>query len=166
MAQQAVSNTVPLRVQVPPCLLIFSIETQFMSSKISETLRQAAKIALPNDIAFDKRGFWLGCIGIRNDGALVYSKNGASQFSDSVKKYQLIPNSHAEGRLLRKIGKYGTIFVSRVSKKDMTLAMAKPCEMCQVRIKSMNIRKVYYTINETEYGIWEVNIDKFITCTL
>lgn len=137
-----------------------------MSSKIFDTLKQAAKIALPNDIALDKRGFWLGCIGIRNDGTIVSAKNGASQFSDSVKKYQLIPNSHAEGRLLRKIGKYGTIFVSRVSKKDMTMAMAKPCEMCQVRIKSMNAHKVYYTISDFQYGIWEVNLNKFTTCNV
>lgn len=130
-----------------------------------DLLLLAAKIALPKD-PNDARNFWLGCVGLRDDGALVSAQNGSSQFSHSVKQYQLQPNCHAEGRVLRKLGKYGTMFVSRVAKKDGALAMAQPCIMCQVRISAMKIRKVYFTINPTQYGIWSVNKDvyKIINC--
>jgi cytidine deaminase len=116
-------------------------------------LRMAAEIALPHD-PMDLRNFWLGCIGIRQDGAMVSSRNGAAEHSTSVKHYQLVPSAHAEGRVLRKLGWGGTIFVARVSRKDRSLAMARPCGMCQVRLKAFNVKKVYYTINPDQYGLW------------
>ncbi len=129
-------------------------------------LNLAAEIALPTNDN-DKRNFYLGCVGLRQDGVLVSSKNGASEFSASVKQYQLLPNAHAEGRVLRKLGKGGIMFVARVAKKDDKLAMAFPCSMCQVRIRGMKIEKVYYSINENQYGIWcvEKNTHKVISCS-
>ncbi len=128
-------------------------------------LLSAAKIAVPNDSS-DKRNFWLGAIGIRKDGVSVSSKNGAAAFSASVESYQLTPNSHAEGRLLRKLGKYGVVYVSRVSRKDRSLAMARPCSMCQIRLRGNNVVKVYYSIDDHHYGIWypEKDYDKIIEC--
>lgn len=122
-----------------------------------DMLLLAAKVALPNDY-HDARNFWLGCVGIRQDGAIVSGKNGAVHCT-SINEYQLIPNSHAEGRVLRKLGKGGTIFVSRVSKINHSLAMAYPCPTCQVRITSFQVNKVYYTINPNQYGIWSVKKD-------
>jgi deoxycytidylate deaminase len=52
-------------------------------------------------------------------------------------------------------------FVSRVAKKDGALAMAQPCVMCAVRIAAMKVRKVYFTINPTQYGVWTVSNDKY-----
>lgn len=121
-------------------------------------LIEAARIALPNDDN-DSRGFWLGCIGIREDGTQVKSKNGSVQFSNTVQYYQLVPSSHAEGRVLRKLGKNGVLYVARVAKKDGKLAMAMPCKMCAIRIASFKVNKVYYTINEYQYGIWHVDDD-------
>lgn len=124
-----------------------------------EMIRLAATIALP-DFDFDKRNFWLGCIGIRKDGALVSSKNGSVFCTNAPKNtYKVIPSAHAEGRVLRKLGKGGTIFVARVSKKNGKLAMSRPCPTCQTRIKSFNVKKVYYSINEHQYGIWDVKKD-------
>lgn len=123
-------------------------------------LKMAAKLALPNHDN-DHRNFWLAAIGIRDDGAMVSAKNGASEFSESVQQYQLQPNAHAEGRVLRKLGKRGMMYVARVAKKDGKLAMSQPCPMCQVRIKAMQIKKVYYTINESQYGIWLPESDKY-----
>ena len=125
-----------------------------------DLLLLAAKISLPKD-PNDARNFWLGCVGLRDDGVLVSAKNGSSQFSHSVEQYQLQPNCHAEGRVLRKLGKYGTIFVSRVAKKDGALAMAQPCTMCAVRIAAMKVRKVYFTINPAQYGVWTPSTDKY-----
>lgn len=118
-----------------------------------DMLRLAGKVAVPAGKA-DRRSFWLGCIGIRKDGVLVSAKNGATEYYDTVPYYMLIPNSHAEGRVLRKIGKGGIMYVARISKKDRSLAMARPCDMCATRIKSARIKRVYYSINEECYGLW------------
>ncbi len=124
-------------------------------------LDQAARIALPNN-DYDKRSFWLGCVGIREDGAVVSSRNGSTAFSSSVEHYQLVPSSHAEGRVLRKLGKNGIIFVARIAKKDGSRQMSCPCVMCAVRIRGFGVKKVYYTINPKQYGIWSVKNDTHI----
>lgn len=128
-------------------------------------LISASQVAVPND-GMDKRNFWLGAIGIRHDGVSVSSKNGASAFSVSVETYHLTPNSHAEGRVLRKLGKYGIVYVARVLRQDRSLAMARPCSMCQIRLRAYNVRKVYYTIDNNHYGIWypDKDVDKIIEC--
>jgi cytidine deaminase len=126
-------------------------------------LQQAALMAIPSHNN-DKRAFWLGCIGIREDNAIVCAKNGAVEFHGEIENYQLVPSAHAEGRVLRKLGKNGIIFVARISKKDHSWAMARPCRMCRVRIKSFKVRKVFYTIDPSHYGIWypHKNFDKII----
>jgi cytidine deaminase len=129
-----------------------------------DLLLLAAKISLPTNDK-DIRDFWLGCVGIRRDGAMVFSKNGAV-YSTKVDDYQLIPSSHAEGRILKKLDRGSIIYVARVKRRDKTLAMASPCGMCRVRIRGRGVKKVFYTINENQYGVWFVkeNIDKVYTC--
>lgn len=123
-----------------------------------EMFKLAAKMALPtSDI--DNRGFLHGCVGIREDGAVVYSRNGAVKYTSTIEHYQLIPNSHAEGRVLRKLGKGGIIYVARISKKDGTLTTSAPCAMCSIRIKAFKVRKVFYSLNQTQYGVWDVKKD-------
>lgn len=117
-----------------------------------EILKQAGQISLPT-IPDDPRNFWIGCIGIRQDGVRVTSKNGAVYSSD-VDNYQLMPLSHAEGRVLRKLGKGGVVYVARIAKKERKLAMARPCGMCQTRLRALEVERVYYTINHNQYGIW------------
>jgi tRNA(Arg) A34 adenosine deaminase TadA len=128
-----------------------------------DLLYQAAQIALPS-IENDYRDFWLGCIGIREDGVMVSAKNGAASFQAAIKSYHLLPTSHAEGRVLRKLGGGGTVYVARVSKKDGSLVMARPCSMCQIKLRAAKVNKVYYTINNNEYGIWypDSDTDKII----
>jgi cytidine deaminase len=118
----------------------------------------AAKIALPS-IDNDQRNFFLGAVGIRDDGVLVSAKNGASEFSTSVENYQLIPTAHAEGRLLRKLGKNGIVFVARVAKKDGGLRIAMPCDMCANLLKAAKVQKVFFTINDSQYGCWDIKKD-------
>ncbi len=126
-------------------------------------LFQASQVALPSTDK-DYRDYWLGCVGVREDGAIVSAKNGAAEFHTTVRSCHLLPDSHAEGRVLRKLGKCGNIFVARVSKKDGSLAMAMPCPMCQIRIRSFKVKKVHYTINPHQYGVWDVKKDTHRVC--
>ena len=119
----------------------------------------AGNVALSDDDK-DPRGFWIGAVGIRKDGTMVFSKNGS--FFSSTNVYQSVPQVHAEGRVLRKMDYGGILYVARVARKDFSLKMARPCQMCQVRIKSKGIKKVYYTINDHQWGVWypKKDIDK------
>jgi tRNA(Arg) A34 adenosine deaminase TadA len=118
-------------------------------------LREAAKAAVAND-PNDKRNFILGAIGVRQDGVMVSAKNGAV-ISSTFDEYRIISDAHAECRVIRKLGKFGIIYVSRVLKKDGTLAMARPCGGCQIRILAAKVRKVYYSIDEYHYGVYDPN---------
>lgn len=131
-----------------------------------EMLEMAGVIALPNDKKTDPRHFWLGAIGIRDDGAMVSARNGAVQFCDQIKRNQLLPGSHAENRCLKKMGCKGTLYVARISKSNGDFAMSRPCMICRNHIKAKYINKVYYTIDANHYGIWHVkkDFDQIIDC--
>lgn len=116
-------------------------------------LREAGKIALGND-PNDKRNFILGAIGIRKDGVSVSAKNGAV-ISSTFDDYRIISDAHAECRVIRKLGKLGTIYVARVLKKDGSLAMARPCGICRLRIQAAQVKKVYYSIDQYHYGLYD-----------
>lgn len=128
-------------------------------------LKLAAKVAISPD-AYDKRTYMLGCVGIRKDGVLISARNGSIQhmFSKSLDP-ELNDKScdyHAEGRALRKMDKGGILYVTRVSRKDGSMAMAKPCPRCSAKIRTQKIEKVYYTVNNFQYGVWHVESDKDI----
>jgi deoxycytidylate deaminase len=131
-------------------------------------LKLAGKVAIPV-IDNDPRSFLLGAIGIRKDGVLVSARNGSIQtmFSRSLDP-ELAEKSceyHAEGRALRKMDKGGVLYVARVSRKDGSYCMSKPCNLCQAKIKAQKISKVYYTVNPSQYGIWypDSDTDKVFT---
>ena len=123
-----------------------------------EMLKIAAKCSLPT-MNKDPRGFWLGAVGIRDDGAIVYSRNGSAVHDDSSFNYKTVASVHAEGRILKKLGKGGVIYVARVSKLTRKLAMARPCGFCQANISAMDVKKVIYSINEFQYGVWDLEAD-------
>lgn len=133
-----------------------------------DMLRLAAQVALPagGDSSTDPRNFYLGCVGIRQDGVLVSAKNGAVGSTKSINNYQLVPTSHAEGRTLRKMGKGGVLFVARVAKKDGNYAMSAPCGMCQLLIRAAKIKKVYFTVSPIQYGIWTPSNDSYRFVTI
>jgi len=118
----------------------------------------AAKIALPTHIN-DQRSFWVGSVGIRKDNVFVFARNGAVRCLDSD-DYQVIPSAHAEFRLGAKLGKYGIVYIARVAKKDGSLAMSRPCGVCQVRLRSLKVERAYYSINNFQYGCYFVQEDK------
>ena len=92
----------------------------------------------------DDRRYLLGAVGIRADGVLVRSSNGAPA--------RPTMDTHAEARISRKLDFGSIVFVARVLKLDGSLAMARPCKACLRRLLSRRISKVYYTINSSEFG--------------
>ena len=103
----------------------------------------------------DVRGILIGACGVRNDGCRVVSSNGpVIMFNESKGSY---PAAHAEARLARKLDVGSVVFVCRVRKVDGSFACARPCPDCQRTLTSRGIKKVYYTISNTEYGVMYLN---------
>lgn len=56
-----------------------------------------------------------------------------------------------------KIDLRGTkIFVTRKLLGNMKFAMARPCEICQHVLYNYGIRRAYYTIDDTTYGVMKI----------
>lgn len=100
-----------------------------------DKLNEAAEYAIKSE---DVRDFFIGAIGIRSDGATVYSRNGSA--TDKT------PEIHAESRLCRKLGKHApVVYVARYSKGRNELAMAKPCENCMNILRAFKVKSVVYS---------------------
>jgi len=120
-----------------------------MSSSDRKMLKVAAASALQGLTRGDDiRTFFLGAVGIRNDGVLVASRNVASR--------DVAPSHHAEARLVRKLTPNSAVWVARV-RKNGEWALARPCQSCQIRLKSAGIARVTYTIGEDEWGVIELD---------
>lgn len=91
-----------------------------------------------------KRNFMLGCIGVRSDGAVVASCNGSATSPE--------PTAHAEARTIRKLDRGAVVYVARIRRDNGLPAMAKPCSVCESKLRAKGVRKVYYTISENEWG--------------
>lgn len=116
-----------------------------------ELLKLAGEIAMPTD-RNDPRNFWLAAIGIRKDNVQVVSRNGAVHSTSH--EYKQVALAHAEARAVRKLGRGGIVYVSRISRKTLDLAMARPCPTCQIKLKAAKVEKVFYSISPSSYGIW------------
>lgn len=117
-----------------------------------DLLRQAAKYSISK--SKDKRVYLIGAVGIREDGRMVHARNEAILDTETFYVYKRFPESHAEARLTRKLGFGATVYVARTSRRDGTLVMARPCECCRKILKSCRVERVFYTINENEWGVW------------
>jgi len=106
-------------------------------------LMLAAKIAVKGGRS--NRSFFLGAVGQRNDGVIMEARN--------ISATDYAPNHHAEARLVRKMTPDSTVWVARVSKRDGSWALARPCEGCQIRMRFVGVRKVIYTIGPDEWGV-------------
>lgn len=100
----------------------------------------------------DRRNYRLGCVGIRGDGVIVSARNGAGV---SASKHSNCLPCHAEVRCSSKMGRNGVVFVARIL-RDGSLANARPCRGCQVVMRSRGIKRAYYTITDTEYGVLDL----------
>jgi tRNA(Arg) A34 adenosine deaminase TadA len=112
-------------------------------------LTLAAEAALTSSGKLDThRVYYLGAVGIRNDGVIVSSKN--------VSSTDVVPTHHAETRLARKLTPNSVVWVARVRRKNGEWAMARPCQNCQNRLRSSGVTKVVYTISHNEWGVMEL----------
>jgi hypothetical protein len=48
------------------------------------------------------------------------------------------------------------MYVARMLRLDGSLALARPCEICQEVLKDYGIRRAIYTISDNEYGVLEI----------
>ena len=115
-----------------------------------EMFEKAAEMAIAG--GDQNRNFLHGAIGVRKDGATVVARNG-SVYSTEIDCYYPIPEAHAEVRLLRKLGAGGTMYVARVSRKDGSFVMSRPCSICSIFIRSKRTERVFYTIDKNTYGL-------------
>ena len=114
-----------------------------MNRKVFNYLQIAAQAATRKK---DERSFLLGACAIRSDGAIVVAANASSEFPERL--------LHAENRLTKKLDKGAIVYVARVKLIDGSFGMAKPCIDCQKVLMSKKVKRVYYTINPENYGIW------------
>jgi tRNA(Arg) A34 adenosine deaminase TadA len=112
--------------------------------KVFEMFEIAAKRAAKNR---DRRTFYVGAIGIRNDGTMVMAWNGSSKDPNRV--------AHAEYRLASKLDQGAVVYVARICVGKWTFGLAKPCRACQKILKSKKVRKIFYSIGPDEYGVIE-----------
>lgn len=112
-------------------------------------LALAADVAKGKEKNLDNRSFFLGAVGLRNDGVIVTAKNIASS--------NVAPDHHAETRVIRKITPNSTVWVARVLRSTGEWSMSRPCSGCQMRMRSAGVKKVVYTIAPNEWGSIELN---------
>jgi hypothetical protein len=119
-----------------------------MSAADKKMLKAAAAAALQGASRGDDiRTFFLGAVGLRNDGVIVASKNVASR--------DVALSHHAEARLSRKLTPNSEVWVARV-RKNGEWAMAKPCASCQLKLRVAGVTRVVYTIDINEWGVLDL----------
>jgi len=126
--------------------------------KVTEYFEKAREAALAKRNDF--RNFYVGAVGIRSDGAVVSATNGPAVLNEKEKskgRKHSFPQAHAEYRLCRKLDVGAIVFVYRVKRGSKKVGKARPCEDCQRVLRAVGVSKVYYTINEFEYGVMYLN---------
>jgi len=107
-------------------------------------LFEAAQVAIKScDLRTDKRNYLLGAIGVR-----VKSKNIAAT--------DCVPDHHAEARLSRKLTPKSTVWVARVTRKNGSWAMARPCRNCENKLRAIGVKRIVYTISPGEWGVIDI----------
>lgn len=53
----------------------------------------------------------------------------------------------------KKVSQRCNLYVVRLLRSNHKIANAKPCEMCMTVIKDMGVKKVFYTIAESHFGM-------------
>lgn len=100
----------------------------------------AAEVAIKGE---ERRHFYLGAVGVRDDGAQVRAHNKSTMLQDR--------RFHAEYRLIKKMDVGSVVYVVRVTKGGRQFALAKPCANCLNAMLKRGVKRVYFTVSETEY---------------
>ena len=94
----------------------------------------------------------IGCLIETKEFSVFTSNKTISEFRNTT--------FHAEARAISsttsKIARNSVIFVARITKHG-TFRLALPCKACRKRIEEACIKKAYFTVSDTEYGIWNIN---------
>jgi len=106
--------------------------------------RLAKRVALRGDTFEARRRYRLGAVGTRSDGAIVTASNIPNRKPE--------PRAHAETRLARKLDWGSVVYVARIHSNG-SLAIARPCKHCQSAMRLRGVKRCYYSINDTEYGV-------------
>ena len=91
---------------------------------------------------------YLVAIGVRTDGATVFSHNSSGKISRCAQ-------THAEIRLANKLDRNATVFITRINYLGIW-CLAKPCHNCLTRLQRLGVKKIYYTIALNEYGVIKI----------
>ncbi len=111
----------------------------------------ATIIAQQGDSKNAKRRYLLGAVGIRQDGVVV----GASNLCCTAK----CPEAHAEYRTAKMLTPNSVMFVVRLNRRGQRM-FAKPCESCRRYLRNKGVIKIYYTINNDEYSVMNLQHKK------
>ena len=109
-------------------------------SYVRRMLKVAAQISR---LKKDDRQYFLGAVAERSDGTYVFSYNGCPP--------ELCPQHHCEFRLTRKLDRGAAVYLSRTTANG-EWANSSPCRGCRTAMKSVKVKKVYYTVGPQEYA--------------
>jgi tRNA(Arg) A34 adenosine deaminase TadA len=116
-------------------------------AQIDKYFRIARQVALKGDCKEANRHYRVGAVGIRTDGAVVTASNIVSRTPN--------PLAHAEARVTKKLDWGSTVYVVRIH-SDGTLALARPCRRCQGAMRLRGVKRCYYSISDSEWGIFNL----------
>lgn len=108
---------------------------------VRKYLELAANVSRLKD---DDRTYFHGAVGIRKDGVLVAAQNGNPK--------EPCPEHHCEFRILRKLGRGGTVFLVRTLANG-DWADSTPCIYCQKRLKAAKVEAIYYSTGQNQCGV-------------
>lgn len=93
----------------------------------------------------------VGAVVVRKGKVVSIGRNHPHKTHPLMKKYHEHKTIHAEVDCIigtdRDLLKGSVMYVYR-ELRDGTVAIAKPCEVCQLILKDIGIKKVYYTTND------------------
>lgn len=113
--------------------------------KIEKYFIDAARLALLDASKVGIKKTWFhAAVGIRSDDTIVYARNGGQNVPT--------PSAHAEARLCRKLGKAAPlVIVVRVNNQGLWM-LSKPCGNCENLLRSMEVKKVLYTVAHEKWA--------------
>jgi len=134
-----------------------------MNNFESAVMKRTIEIAKSSMDHSDNR-FYLAAVGTNNNTIICHSNNLMGKSHPTQARHARNAGNphaiflHAEiGCIIRGKGYIDTLFVARIY-RDGTLGLAKPCPICMLAIKEKEsgIKKVWYTINNNEYGFIKI----------
>ena len=115
-------------------------------NKINKNFSIARLVAMSEEKEVNRK-FRVGAVGIRNDGVMVACSNICTRTPNK--------HAHAEARLVRKLTPKSIVYVVRIDSNG-EFRNARPCENCSRLLSQKKVKKVYYSINEQEYGVIDI----------